>query len=169
MRFAAAVLLVLCAGLGLASSVAAQGTRLVEPAGGFSYLPPPGWQPQRMEGARYRFCFFPSPGLVSTLGFIDADARLSLVRYIQSIVADARTHSPHLRVLSQGPFSTTSGLHGYRAVIEEVVLDKKAHFVFLGLPLAGSRTLLVFAAWPAAQNAQLAPAIDQSLKTFQLQ
>ena len=167
MRFvSAAVFVAALAVFSLAPAAMAQGSRIAEPAGGFSYVPPPGWQVQAMEGGKYKFCSFPSSGLASTLGVIDADTSLPLTRYIQSVLADAKIHSSHLRVLSQGPFVTSLGLHGYRAVVEDVVLEKKARFVFLGLPLTGNRKLLVFAAWPAAQNVQLAPAIDQSLKTF---
>lgn len=151
-----------------ASPVAAQGTRVVEPAGGFSYVPPPGWSVTLAPGGKYHSCQTGLAGSKASLLFLDVPASSPL-----RLCFPPGTHLPH-EVLHGEPFMTSSGLHGYRVNFESPVTKSNlnsdiAHISYV-FPVKG-RKIMVLATFLPAEYMKHEPVMDKmdkAMKTFRL-
>ena len=96
------------------------GRRITEELGGFSYVPPKGWEPRTIPGVRFKGVFGPvsaagySPiiliGEVPYNGTFDA--------YVKSFLVDLHKQYKEVKLLQQDDFKTTAGLQCVHLVIE---------------------------------------------------
>ena len=164
-HFAAATVL---AALGIvlgASPMAAQGTRVVEHAGGFSYLPPPGWSVAFAPGGKYHLCQTGLAGHKASLLFLDVPASYPL-----KICFPPGTQLPH-EVNNSGPFVTSSGLRGYRVSFESPVtktnlISDVSHLSYV-FPVKG-RKIMAFATFSPMDASKYVSVADKAMKTFRL-
>lgn len=169
----AAVLPVLTFGLACtlpAAPVSAQGRRLSEPAGGFSYLPPAGWHIRTFPGLKYKICYTaPANGFAPNINTVDEVTPMAMGPYVQLSVAHMKLAYTSLHILSQKPFATASGVQGVRMMTDGLVGDKHVHQVFYVFPGASSRKYVLTASSLASDHGKYDAATDQAMKTFKLQ
>lgn len=152
------------------SRVWAQGTRLSEPAGGFSYLPPVGWRIKTVPGMKYKVCDTVSAGgFAPNLMASDDTDPLPLVTYVHASLAKMQQAHADLHVLSLAPFVTSSGIRGMRLAVVVTRTNRRLYQVFYVFPTPGSRKILTVAAWLASDGNKYAAAVDSAMKTFKLQ
>ncbi len=168
-----AVFSVLAAGAvisGPLAPAAAQGVRLSEPAGGFSYTVPAGWQIRTFPGLKYKICYTtPASGFAPNINTVDEIAPLAMGPYMQLNVTQMKRAYASLHVLSQKPFVTASGIHGVRMATDGVVGDKHIHQVFYVFPGANNRKYVLTASSLASDHGKYDAATDTAIKTFKLQ
>ncbi len=153
-----------------ASPVLAQGTRLSEPAGGFSYLPPAGWHIRTFPGLKYKVCYTtPANGFAPNINTVDEVAPMALGPYMQISVSHMKLAYTSLHVVGQRPFVTASGLRGVRMATDGVVGDKHMHQVFYVFPGSNNRKYVLTASALASDGSKYDAATDASMKTFKLQ
>ena len=171
MRFLSAaalpVFMIGLAGTLSAAPALASGTRLVEPAGGFSYLPPAGWHTRTFPGLKYKICYTtPANGFAPNINTVDEVAPMAMGPYMQLSISHMKLAYTSLHVLSQKPFVTASGLHGVRMMTDGVVGDKHMHQVFYIFPGGNNRKYVLTASSLASDRGKYDAATDAAMKTF---
>ncbi len=147
----------------------AQGTRVAEPSGGFSYTAPAGWHIKTFPGLKYKICYAaPSGGFAPNLTVLDETAAVPLDKYVQLSLRGMQRVYTGLAVVSQKPFATASGLRGVRMAVNGTTQGRKMHQVFYVFP-AGSRKFIATASNLAADGTKYEAATDAAMKTFKLQ
>lgn len=147
----------------------AQGTRLSEPAGGFSYQPPAGWHIRTFPGLKYKICYTtPAKGFAPNILTVDEVKPMAMGPYMQLSVAHMKLTYTSLHVLSQNSFVTASGIQGVHMVTDEVIGDKHMHQVFYAFPGANNRKYALAASSLASDHGKYDAATDASMKTFRL-
>lgn len=174
LRFlSASALLPLAVGLAItapALPAPAQGTRLSEPAGGFSYLPPTGWHIRTFPSLKYKICYTtPANGFAPNINTVDEVAPMAMGPYMQLSVTQMKRAYTNLHVLSQNPFVTASGIHGIRMATDGVVGGKHMHQVFYVFPSANNHKYVMPASSLASDHNKYDAATDKAMKTFKLQ
>lgn len=168
-----AALTLLSAGVlvtGPLAPAAAQGARVTEPAGGFSYNVPAGWHAKAMAGLKYKICYTtPSAGFAPNINIMDAAAPVSLNAFMQGTVSQLKQAYTNLHVVSLGPFVTASSLHGMRLAITGTFQGKNLYQVCYAFPAANNRKIAVTASWLAADGTKYVAPVNAALKTFKLQ
>ena len=93
--------------------------RHVEPLGGFSFIPPDGWQVREFPGMKYKIAHGrPVDGFAPNINVVDEPFPGSLDEYAKAnLVAMAKAFKD-FRVISQETFETTSGEPGVRIIYE---------------------------------------------------
>lgn len=143
--------------------------RLSEPAGGFSYVPPPGWHIRTFPGAKYRISFAkPAAGFAPNINVVDETAAVSLDRYMQMSQPAMQKAYTGFHVLSQSPFVTNAGLHGVRMAVDGTFAGRHVRQTFYVFAAANNRKIIVTASWLAADGNKYAAAADGAMKTFLL-
>ena len=135
---------------------------------GFSYVLPAGWQALDLQTAprTLRSLASPAGNAAATFSVQDVSSALPPDRYVLKLLAGLKAASPQTHILSRGPFVTLSGLHGYRAALDETAPGGSVHFVVCVFPGPGRRRLLAAGIWPASDTPRYESAVSQSLKTF---
>jgi hypothetical protein len=135
---------------------------------GFSCTLPAGWQALDLKHApkTLRLLASPAGNAAATFSVQDVSSALPPDRYVQHLLLTLKASAPQTRVLSRGAFVTASGLHGSRAVFDEIAPGGSVHFVVCAFSGPGHRRLLVAGLWPAADTAKYDVAVSRSLKTF---
>lgn len=153
-----------------AAPVHAQGARISEPTGGFSYVPPPGWRSRPFPGLKYKICYAnPKGGFAPNINILDETAAVPLDKYLQlSLVGMKRAYTT-LAVVGQKPFVTASGIHGIRMAVNGTTGGRNMHQVFYVFPTRTARKIVVTASCLASDGSKYEAATDASMKTFKLQ
>ena len=135
---------------------------------GFLYTLPAGWQALNLQAAPKTLRVLASPAGDAAAAFTvqDISSALPPDRYIQRLLTGLKAASPQTHVLSRGAFVTASGLHGSRAVFDEIAPGGSTHFVVCVFSGPGRRKLLVAGLWPVSDTAKYEATVSQSLKTF---
>ncbi len=160
--------------VGLAVSVPAvpalaQGTRVSEPTGGFSYVPPPGWHTKPFPGLKYKICYTNSlGGFAPNINILEETAAVPLDKYMQISLVGMKQAYTTFAILSQKPFVTASGIRGVRMVVNGTTGGRNMHQVFYVFPGANDRKYVVTASSLASDGNRYNAATDASMKTFRL-
>lgn len=145
-----------------------QPARLTEPTGGFSYLPPPGWKIRTFPGLKYRISYTMSVGFAPNINVIDETVAAPLGQYMQMSLGPMKQTYTNLHVLSQVPFTTSSGLPGMRMAVDGTVTGRHLRQIFYVFAAPSNRKIVVTASWLASDGDKYAKTTDASLKTFKL-
>ncbi len=161
-------LLGLNVGPALAAPVPA--ARVVEPAGGFSYVPPPGWHVKSFPGLKYKMCYAPPASGYSPNLIVSEDrSAQSLDVYQQASNAGLRQSYANVHIISQTPFVTSAGLQGLRIAVVGVPTKLHLAQIFYLFPASSTRKLIVLVSWLSADGNKYAAAADTAMKTLKLQ
>lgn len=148
----------------------AQGTRLSEPAGRFSYVVPAGWRIRPFPGLKYKVCYTtPANGFAPNINTVDEVTPMAMGPYMQLSISHMKLAYTKLHILGQKPFVTASGIHGIRMATDGVVGDKHMHQVFYVFPGANNRKYVLTASSLASDRGKYDAATDASMRTFKLQ
>ena len=144
--------------------------RHIESEGGFSYIPPSGWQMTELPGLKYQFASGPPTGEFSpNLSiFVDETSRGSLDDYAVGSVAVVKDIFQDVRVISQEDFLTDEGERGVKVVIESTQHDVKMYQVFYIFD-AGAKKIVFTYTRLADQGQENDALVDQSMRTFRLE
>lgn len=148
----------------------AQAARVVEPAGRFSYAAPAGWHVRVIMQAKYKACFAPQVnGFSANIVGSDDVNPAPLDAYSQASILGIKRSYTAVRVISEMPFVTSSGVHGRRLAI--VGIPTKMHLrqnIYL-FPAPSNRKIILVVSWLTSQGEKYASTADQAMKTFNLQ
>ena len=143
--------------------------RLSEPSGGFSYLPPAGWRIRTFPGAKYKISYTtPAHGFAPNLNVVDETAAVGLSDYVRASMSHMNLAYSQFRLLSQGAFSTSSGLHGIRVVCQGTLSSRTVRQIFYIFSAPSNRKIIVTASWLASDGDKYTQATDGAMKTFRL-
>ncbi len=153
----------------LTTTAAQAGPQVTDAAGSFSYTAPDGWKVTTMAASKYKISYAkPSGGFAANFNVVEEASALSLPAYARASTTTLKSVMPGYRLVSQTPFVTKSGLHGFKVVTDAAPQGRKlrqTYFLFSG---HGTRKLVVTASVLQAQAAQYARPIDAAMKTFTL-
>jgi len=151
----------------LTATAAYAGPQVTDAAGGFSYTAPDGWKATTMAASKYKIAYAkPSGGFAANFNVVEEDAPTPLPNYVRVSVANLKATIPGCHLVSQTPFVTNSGLHGFKVVTNAATQSRKlrqTYFLFSG---HGTRKMVFIASTPQAQAAQYAGPIDAAMKTL---
>jgi hypothetical protein len=162
------VLLTFTAGCAVRAPADAAGDprRHVEPAGGFSFVPPEGWEVRPIPGLKFKAAFGPtSAGFTPNINVVDESFDGPLDAYVQGNIGAARRAFKQFRLLSQDEFNTSGDLRGARAVGENelngMVLRQTYYFF-----AKGDTKFVVTCSAQADGGDKLDRVFEASMKTF---
>ena len=160
----------LSATLTLAGPVFAQGTRLSEPAGGFSYTVPAGWQIKTLPGLKYRVCYAaPSAGFAPNINIVDEVAAMPLDTYVRVSLKMMQKGYTNLHMVSTTSFPAAAGLVGRRMAITGSLSGRSVYQVFYFFPAANNRKIIATATWLTKDGTKYVAPTNAAMKTFKLQ
>lgn len=147
----------------------AAGERQHEPAGGYSLVPPAGWQAHEFPGLKYRvFTGPPVGGFAPNLNVVDEYFPGSLDDYVgRNLLVMARMFQAFEK-LSQNDFELNSGDRAVRIVAKSVqdpgLVEQSFYFVDGG----GGRYFVITCGKLATDERQVAQQCDGSARTFRV-
>lgn len=151
----------------LTATAAYAGPPVTDTAGGFSYTAPNGWKVATVALSKYKIAYSkPSGGFAANFNVVEEDAPTPLSNYVRVSVANLKTMMPGYHFVSQTPFVTKSGLHGFKVVTDSAPQGRKLRQSYFLFPGHGTRKLVVTASVLQAQAALYAGPIDAAMKTF---
>ncbi len=151
----------------LTAAAAHAGPQVTDTAGGFSYTAPNGWRVSTMAVSKYKIAFAkPMGGLAANINIVDENSALAMPNYVRAATKTLKSIMPDYHFISQTPFVTKAGLHGFKVVTEGSPAGRKLRQTYYMFPAHGSRKLVVTASIPPGQVAQYAAVVDASMKTF---
>ena len=164
-RAIASAILIVLSGAGAAAQ-----SRIDEPAGGFRYTIPRGWQVRSLPSiTQYKVCVGPAAnGFAPNINVLTESFHGPLPEYVRRALDYAASKLSEFKKVSQGPFKTTAGMAGIRAVTTSHQRDRDIRQVFYFFPGKGNVKYVVTASALAADGEKLDSAFDGSLKTFTL-
>ncbi len=143
--------------------------RLVEPEGGFSYVPPDGWMAYRLPGLKYRIVSAPiQAGGAPNINAADEFFAGSLEEYVKANLATLQRVMPEFRIVKQEDFQTTAGLPSVRLVAEvkQNGINLRQSYYFFG---NGNTKYVVVCTTRRDGGEELDPIFEASMKSFRLE
>jgi hypothetical protein len=143
--------------------------RHYEPTGGFSYIPPAGWEMVDASSLDYKVAVGPEvDGFAANLTVVDEPFEGSLDEYVSSALGGLSQYFESFQVLSQEEFKPTEGPLGVRIVAENVQGGhalRQAFYLFDGDTIK----IVVTCTRLAEAAAELDAACDTSVGTFRFE
>ncbi len=150
-------------------AMAQEARRHVEPSGGFSIVPPEGWQVLAIPGLKYKVVAGPPTGAFApNINVVDEAFDGPIDPYVQANLDVMSKAFKRFRKLHQEPFQTESGLKGTVVVVENEQGDKLLHQTFYLLD-GGPTKFVVTCTALADSGERLDPTFEAALKTFRLE
>lgn len=144
--------------------------RHYEPAGGFSYVPPEGWELAESSSAvAYKVARSPSGGdFAANLTMVDEAFAGSLEEYVSLSVDNMGEFFEGLEVISRDTFELEEGSPGVRMATEiaQGGLELRQIFYFFDL---GGKKLVVTCTRLADSMEEVDAACDESVRTFRFE
>lgn len=153
----------------LTATAAHAGPQVTDAAGGFSYTAPDGWKVTKMAISKYKIAYSkPNGGFAANFNVVDENSALALPDYVRASTNTLKSVMPGYHFVSQSPFVTKSGLHGFKIVTDAAPQGRKLRQTYFLFSAHGSRKLVITASVLEAQAAQYAGPIDAAMKTLTL-
>ncbi len=143
--------------------------RHVESEGGFSYIPPSGWQVTEWPGLKYKIASgAPIGDFAPNLNFVDEAFSGSLDDYVAANIAAVKEAFQDVRVISQEDFFTDEGERDVKVVIENTQHDTEFYQAFYIFD-AGEKKIAATYTRLADQGQENDALVDQSMRTFRIE
>ncbi len=144
--------------------------RHYEPAGGFSYVPPEGWEiAEPSSGTAYKVARSPSgEDFAPNLTMIDEAFSGSLEEYVSLSIDNISQFFDALQVIDRNPFELDEGSSGVRVATENVQRGLALHQIFYFFDL-GAKKLVVTCTRRAESGEDVDAACDASVRTFRFE
>lgn len=153
----------------LASLALAQGERVLEKTGGFSYALIKGWSVREVPGFKYRFIFGPaSNNFAPNINFVDEAYTGSLTEYVKLSKNGLAGAGLKYTILTEKPFQTDHVGQAVRLEANTEQQGRKLHQMFYFLE-AKTRKFVVTCTRLMDQPAALNADCDAIVKTFKLE
>lgn len=143
--------------------------RYFESEGGYSFVPPRGWEMRTMPNLRYQAAIGPpARGFAPNINILDEVAKVSLDEYVKSNLVQLKTLFPKHRVLTQDTTRTDDGLEARRVVFANELngthLRQTAYFLE-----RGTTKFVVTCSVPATDGEDYDDVFEKCLKTFRFE
>lgn len=143
--------------------------RHYEPAGGFSYIPPAGWELVEASGAEYKVAVGPEQGdFRPNLVVVDEPFDGSLDEYVSTSLTHMGDFFEGFQVISQDEFVPLDGPAAVRFVVENAQGGRLLRHSFYCFD-AGARKIVLTGTQLAGTGASLEPTFDAAARTFRLE
>jgi hypothetical protein len=143
-----------------------QAARHIDEAGGFSFAPPDGWTARPFPGMKFKVVAGPvASGFAPNIVVTDEPFGGSVDEYVQQSLRVGPRVLKNLRVVSQDPFRTASGLQGMRVAIEHDMNGKRLRQLQYIFDRARTKYVLTCSVLAADGDARDAT-FDDCMKTF---
>lgn len=140
-----------------------------EPGGGFSLVPPVGWDVREMPGFKYKFLVGPPSGeFAPNINVVDERFPGSAREYVQAALAAAERMFARFQVHTQDEFALDSGLDAVRARLTNEQngreLDQTMYFV-----AQGGRAFVVTCTNLSSDSRDFSAAFDECARSFRVE
>ena len=136
--------------------------RHFEKEGGFSFVPPEGWEMKSGDSLKYKLATGPvSQGVPVNLQVVDRPFPGTVDDFVRSIVRPLSMTLPDANIVKRETFQAYKDLHGIKMVIE--VGEVRQSCYFFG---KGPNKFMVTGTSPTREAARFEPIFDATLKTF---
>lgn len=143
--------------------------RYHEPSGGFSYIPPAGWETVEAQSLAYKVAVGPEThGFAANLTIVDEPFGGSLEEYVSSAIDGLGQYFENFQILSQEEFTPEAGPPGVRIVAENVQSGRVLRQTFY-LFDSGTKKFVVTCTRLADMGAELDAACEGSVKTLRFE
>jgi hypothetical protein len=140
--------------------------RYFEPQGGFSFVPPDGWQMQELPGLKFKIASGPTiEGHTPSIVFVDETFDGSLDDYVKASLVTLQ-RSPGFLVVTQDDFQPDEGGRAVRLVTDDNTQQVHQTFYFFNGP---TKKFVITCTHHAGQQETVDAACDQSMKTFRFE
>jgi hypothetical protein len=147
----------------------AESRRNVEQIGGFSFVPPEGWDVRTVPGLKYKVVVGPvRDNLPANINIVDEPFKGSLDDYAKATVTAAQARFKKFRVVKEQEFKTAAGLPGVRLITEDEQKDKllrQTFFIFSAADIIYVAT----ASTVSEGGEKLDPIFEACLKSFRFE
>ena len=143
--------------------------RYYEAVGGFSYIPPAGWELIDASGAEYKIAVGPEQGdFRPNLVVVDEPFDGSLDEYVSTSIANMGDFFEGSQLISQDEFAPQDGPAGVRFVVENAQGGRLLRHSFYCFD-AGARKFVLTGTQLAGASVSLEPTFDAAARTFRLE
>ncbi len=169
------ILLVIFALFAAAPAQTSVGERHYEPAGGFSFCPPAGWEKQEIPGRKYGVHILRThEGLVGNIIVKDSDFDGSLEEFVSRNMLMFKEMSEAgklkgYRSLGKSGLTTISNGNGIKTAIELEMDGRLLRQTFYSFDGTAGRKIYLTCTVLAADAEKYEKALDESAKTFRLE
>lgn len=140
-----------------------------EPAGGFSYVPPSGWELVESSRIQYKIAREPGAGdFAGNLNVVDEAFPGPLDEYVEASLHNMSTFFEGYRQISQEEFQPAEGPPGVRVVVENAQQGRVLHQAFYFFS-AEQKTFVVACTRLADAGEEFDAVCEQSVKTFRIE
>lgn len=147
----------------------AEPNRHHEPAGGFSYVPPEGWEMIEASGLEYKAAIGPvEDEFAANISILDEAFDGSLDAYASLGLDNMQQFFQELVLVSQGEFQPDEGLPGARIVIESVQGGRRLRQAFYFFD-AGATKFVLTGTQLAGSGKDWSATFDESARTFRFE
>jgi hypothetical protein len=143
--------------------------RHVEPEGGFSFIPPDGWEMRSFPG-RFKFKAAigpPTGGFTPNIAVGDELWPGSLEDYIKASI-EVISQKPNIKVTKKGDFTTSEGLRGARITLDNFRKDTTLRQTMYFFARGETKFVVTCSTVAAAGSDDLDAVIENSIKTFRI-
>lgn len=140
--------------------------RHTEAAGGFSFIPPEGWQVRDFPGRKFKIVVGPAAaGFAANINIVDESFDGSLEDYVKANLNALPKAFKKYRLLKQESFVTAVGLPGARAIVEDEQNNRLLRQAFYFFSKKNTKFTITCSAL-AEEGDEFAPVFEASMKTF---
>jgi hypothetical protein len=143
--------------------------RYYEPAGGFSYIPPAGWELVEASGTTYKVALGPlQDDFTPNLVVVDEPFDGTLDEYVSASLANMSDFFEGFQLISQDAFAPLEGPAGVRLVVENAQGGRRLRHSFYCFD-AGARKFVLTGTQLSGSGASLEPTFDAAARTFRFE
>jgi hypothetical protein len=140
--------------------------RHTETTGGFSFVPPSGWDTRAFPGLKFKIAVGPAAGgFAPNINVVDESAGVSLEAYVKGNLATMPQLLKQFRLVKQDSFKTAAGMAGMRVITENQQEDKLLRQTFYFFSKGDTKFVVTCSAL-AEGGERLDPVFEASMKTF---
>ncbi len=145
------------------------GQRYIESEGGFSYIPPSGWEVVEFPGLKYKIARgVPTGDFAPNINFVDEAFSGSLDDYVTASLNAISQFFKDEYFISQEEFMTNEGQRSVKVIIENTQNGIELIQVFYFFD-AGTKKFVVTYSRSADNGQENDILVDQSMKTFRIE
>jgi hypothetical protein len=142
-------------------------TKLVEKAGGFSYVLPAGWKTAEFPGLKYKIAFTaPVKGFAPNINVVDEKYAGNINSYMNANIKTIQKMFSQLKVLGKSNFNTRTGLKGKKVIIQSVQNDKHLRQLLYLLPGKSNKKYVVTFSALAEEGGKYDKAVEKAVQSF---
>jgi hypothetical protein len=142
-------------------------TRHVEKFGGFSYVPPAGWQITDVSGFKYKIAIGPEVGgFAPNIYFLDESFRAKLADYVTATKKALSAGFKDFKELSQTTLKRDDRVPCIRLIVQRDEKGKVVRQWYYFLEVAPGKKLTVTCTAPAASGEKFDAIYEATMKTF---